>query len=150
MHLKKAKPPPRWPPQPRPPAGSNEEGVPLRRPTFACACALRQGVCLYFSRRRSCTSLQAYTHDISYTLKPLFMHVRWPRGIRMVYVWYTDGIRWYTGRCGGTRVVYGHQGRGIRVVYGSSWIWYTGGILLVYVWYTLVYGKIRVHHECMV
>ena len=82
----------------------------------------------------------------------------------MVYGWYTFGIRmvyggirvtgvvygWYTGRCGGTRVVYGHQGRGIRVVYGSSWIWYTGGILLVYVWYTLVYGKIRVHHECMV
>ena len=133
MHLKKAKPPPRWPPQPRPPAGSNEEGVPLRRPTFACACALRQGVCLYFSRRRSCTSLQAYTHDISYTLKPLFMHVRWPRGIRMVYVWYTvvyGAMWWYTG---GIRAPGAWYTGGIRELMDMVYGWYTAGIRLVYV-----------------
>ena len=56
-------------------------------------------------------------------------------GIRMVYDWYTDGIRlvfggirWYTG---GIRWYTG----GIR--------WYTGGIRMVYGWYTMVSGLFK-------
>ena len=85
--------------------------------------------------------------------------------IKMVYYWYTNGIRtvyggirldlggirwytvvygwilgWYTVVYGGIRWYTAGSWGGIRMVYG----WYTGGIRMVYGWYTdgirMVYG----------
>ena len=63
-------------------------------------------------------------------------------GIRAVYA----GIRWCTLVCAGIRVVYAWYTRGIRVVYARL-LWYTRGIRAVYAWYLrgirVVYAGIR-------
>ena len=62
-------------------------------------------------------------------------------GIKLVYDWYSVGIRWYTVMCGGLRWFTGMVYDGIRwytLVYGSDVVCKKR---LVYDWYTLDYGS---------